>query len=479
MELDDSTPDVALPRPRSWWRRWLRRIAVTLLVAAAVGAVRYAWWRHGVHERLEAAVIELDAADPGWRLADIEAARADVPEDENTSRVVVAAAKLLPTGWPPREFSDTFANLSPPERLDPAAYDQLRKELDGVAPALAEARKLAGMPRGRHRIAWARNVYTTLLQDQQSVRAVAYLLTCDAMRCDQEGDVQKSLTACRATFHAGRSIGDEPLAISQLIRIATFAIAAGALERTLAQGEPPADDLADLQRLLEDEDTFPGLQLAVRGERASMHQLFSAMEAGDFTLSQIDGRKKSPWEERVFGMIYRDRIRNDHPQIFRWMGECLEVARLPPHLREEAAQRFDAGIRSAPRTIVTILFPALNKVEPADRQHHARVRSLAVALAAERYRREHNAWPESLDQLAPRFLAAVPLDPYDGAPLRYRRLADGVVVYSVGPDRTDDGGSVRSLVPTEPGADVGARLWDVAHRRQPPAERPPAEGVAP
>ena len=40
----------------------------------------------------------------------------------------------------------------------------------------------------------------------------------------------------------------------------------------------------------------------------------------------------------------------------------------------------------------------------------------------------------------PRFLDAVPLDPFDGKPLRYRELGTGFVVYSIGPNRRDDGG---------------------------------------
>ncbi|HYT62086.1 MAG TPA: hypothetical protein VEL06_18040 [Haliangiales bacterium] len=38
------------------------------------------------------------------------------------------------------------------------------------------------------------------------------------------------------------------------------------------------------------------------------------------------------------------------------------------------------------------------------------------------------------------FLPAVPLDPFDGAPLRYKQLSKGCVVYSIGPDGRDNGG---------------------------------------
>ena len=67
------------------------------------------------------------------------------------------------------------------------------------------------------------------------------------------------------------------------------------------------------------------------------------------------------------------------------------------------------------------------------------------------------------------------MDPYDGAQLRYRRLADRVVVYSVGLDGQDNGGNI-GKVPNVPGTDLGFRLWDVKYRRRP---APAVEKAAP
>jgi len=62
----------------------------------------------------------------------------------------------------------------------------------------------------------------------------------------------------------------------------------------------------------------------------------------------------------------------------------------------------------------------------------------------------------------------VPIDPYDGGRLRYRRMADRVVVYSVGLDGQDHGGNI-GKIPNTPGTDLGFRLWDVKHRRRSPS----------
>ena len=39
----------------------------------------------------------------------------------------------------------------------------------------------------------------------------------------------------------------------------------------------------------------------------------------------------------------------------------------------------------------------------------------------------------------------MPTDPFDGAPLRYRRFAKGYVIYSIGSDGHDDGGREKPI----------------------------------
>lgn len=63
-----------------------------------------------------------------------------------------------------------------------------------------------------------------------------------------------------------------------------------------------------------------------------------------------------------------------------------------------------------------------------------------IGLALEMYHRENAKWPKSLDELSPRWLPAVPLDPITGKPLHYKVVNDRPMVYSVGIDGDDDGG---------------------------------------
>jgi hypothetical protein len=71
-----------------------------------------------------------------------------------------------------------------------------------------------------------------------------------------------------------------------------------------------------------------------------------------------------------------------------------------------------------------------------------------LACALERFRMKHGAYPETLAELAPEFIAAIPLDPYSHATYRYRRVGNSSFhLYGVGENRTDEGGQIAPGVP--------------------------------
>jgi hypothetical protein len=69
-------------------------------------------------------------------------------------------------------------------------------------------------------------------------------------------------------------------------------------------------------------------------------------------------------------------------------------------------------------------------------------RTVITAIALKRYQLKHGNYPPDLNSLVSEFVPAVPLDPVDGQPLRYRLKADGMfLLYSIGPNGKDDGGN--------------------------------------
>lgn len=84
----------------------------------------------------------------------------------------------------------------------------------------------------------------------------------------------------------------------------------------------------------------------------------------------------------------------------------------------------------------------------------AQLRMLIIKLALHAYKLEHNRLPDSLEELIPLYMPEMPIDPFDGERMRYRRNGVKYVVYSCGPDEDDDGGAPRDVLNGEEIGDI-------------------------
>lgn len=64
-----------------------------------------------------------------------------------------------------------------------------------------------------------------------------------------------------------------------------------------------------------------------------------------------------------------------------------------------------------------------------------------LLIAMKAYKMEQGRLPETLEELVPEYIDAVPLDDFDGKPMRYN--SEKRVIYSVGEDFKDDGGMTK------------------------------------
>src|SRR5205823_844503 len=108
---------------------------------------------------------------------DLEARRPLLPDAENSGVRVLAAKRLVVANWPAWEsvaltgeaeherqaLEASFSELEPQIELTPQQVKALREELPKMAAALAEARPLAQMPRGRYIVQWAPDYVSTML----------------------------------------------------------------------------------------------------------------------------------------------------------------------------------------------------------------------------------------------------------------------------------------------------------------------------
>jgi hypothetical protein len=104
-------------------------------------------------------------------------------------------------------------------------------------------------------------------------------------------------------------------------------------------------------------------------------------------------------------------------------------------------ERWNASVFSRARYATLIGFvPSLHSVAAAAEICLGQRDGLVTGIALELYRRRHGRYPETLQQLTPDLLPAIPADRITGDPVRYRVVDGKPRVYSVGADRHDDGG---------------------------------------
>jgi len=131
------------------------------------------------------------------------------------------------------------------------------------------------------------------------------------------------------------------------------------------------------------------------------------------------------------------------------IGDMIAEAEKPPYLSEadKVARKWEmaggltwtlAFNRPFATTLVSMLIPALPPVYAKQFRRDTEFLATEVVCALKSYQVAHGTYPERLNELVPDFLSAVPSDPFDGKPLRYRREGKEWVLWSVGSDLKDD-----------------------------------------
>lgn len=483
--------------PRSRKRRML---AWSLVVLAAVLGGIFLYLHLTVSTAWEAAVADAVADDPAWRWDELQARRKIWPDGENGALVARGVKSLIPPLWPAWDYPVTgtpgnpaplagdpanprlseqerqalqqsFQELKAPHQLHERQLAVLREEFLKVQEALTEARRLSGFPHGRFPIHYNPDILSTLLTEIQDARAVANLLSYDVLLRLQEKDTAAALHSCQAMLHLCGYFNEEPTLTAMLVRLAIRSLANRSMERLLAQSEFDEHNLAVLQKLVEAELAQPIQLWAFRGERAYNDHAAEQLESGRTPANLAAGAGGG---FQALTLLMPGGMRKERTALLQVNNRFVRVVQLPPAERRAAEVKLEQEASQLP-VLARLLVPSLLKVSEAENRSRAETRCAAALLAAERYRLANGRWPQQLADLVPRYLSAVPEDPFASQPLRYRLLEDCVVIYSVSLNNKDDRGVKLSFNIREVDSDLGLRLYDVPHRRQSARALQPAE----
>jgi hypothetical protein len=273
----------------------------------------------------------------------------------------------------------------------------------------------------------------------------------------KEAAVQDLLLAIRLND----ALGAEPILISQLVRVAISQITFTAIWEGLAGQYWEEPQLAALERELAKLDLLTDYQAGMSGERFfSIWMVDFLKRTGDFNAlfgpMGPDGNE-SGFGEQIIAAIGKNLF---HLLPSGWFDQNkLSLGRLhvdyllplvdaekqlvSPALSRQSLQHAEAFRPSPYNLFAGQLVPALDKVASKTALAQSYVNLARLAVALERHRLATGQIPQNLEQLTPKFLATIPHDLINGEPLKYRRTDDGqFILYSVGWNETDDGGTV-------------------------------------
>jgi type II secretory pathway pseudopilin PulG len=272
----------------------------------------------------------------------------------------------------------------------------------------------------------------------------------------------------------------EPLLIENLVSIAIAAITLQPIYEGLAKHRWSAAQITELERALAAKDFLADFQFAMRGERNfAVEMEENERISGEYKVVEFDDNK--PTVETID--LHRT------PSAFFYQSE-LAFAQLNEKFLQPlvdttnrlvapaALRKADAALEKqrkhayfSPYKILALMtYPAVSASVNKFAFIQSAVDLARLACALERYRLAHGEYPATLDVLAPQFIEKLPHDLINGQPLHYRRT-DGpssqssdaaggkFILYSVGWNETDDGGTVVLTKTGSVDRDKGDWVW--------------------
>jgi hypothetical protein len=270
------------------------------------------------------------------------------------------------------------------------------------------------------------------------LRLAVRLLELDAVLHAENDNSQLAVRSVISGFGIARSLTKEHVFISQIVRISCQAVSVSSLEQVINKTKLTDEQLVSLSHAVADAQDFSDMQRWFIGERCARISILMDPASPELELISLKRPPSAVIElYKSLGLADMDAI-----ICLDLMSDCVKSAQLPLHQRQEVAAAIKAKLESKSKIHILLheLISGFSKLITIDLTILPRLRTAQIALAIERYRLAVGKIPNALTDLVPAYLDAVPMDPFDGNELRYKKLETGFVVYSIGEDLSDDNG---------------------------------------
>ena len=358
-------------------------------------------------------------------------------------------------------------------RLDRSeAAGAVLEMLDRRAPELEELHAASRRPFARFNVRYDEDLTARILLPHLAVlRSAAERFQLRASAELALGKTGLALADVEMALYLSDTVKDEPFLISKLVEFAIIQSALQPIWEGLAEHRWSDAQLDELRQRLA--RLTPLTDVGMRGERASILLTVDQVRIlrGKNTGLPFDAPPTS-FAHALYAMIPAGWFYQNQLVVARLWQECMLPAydttrqRFLPSVAEAGAARLRGELREGvgpSKFFARMMLPDLVTAERRFAHIQTRINLAAIACALERYRLAEGRYPETLDALSPRFLERIPRDVINGDPLKYRvNDAGQFILYSVGWNETDDGGTVPLAPSGKAVADLakGDWIWD-------------------
>lgn len=421
-----------------WWQRHWRRPALVLLILAAVLLVFRAALDVWAGRRLNAEISRLEKVY--GRLDPATLAPPRVSPGENRARVIRAAASLLVV--PINELGTLNWYMRASRQPSSLLTENLGRLLEENRLAVQVAEQGRRRPKSNWEIDYANDDanFPRLLDVRTlgNVLAASCLVDVDAGRPDQAAE------AALAGLAEAASLGGEPVTIIQLIRIGIAREQMACLQDLLERDQPSVAVLVELAQALAENRTPDPMHAALIGELKHANHVIGQMERGDVGVGRYGGpNPSSTWAAQLVTWLCRPLIRLAHVRYLEGMARIIDLQRVAPFARPASAadpqpttpwrprrwwqlgRRFDETFLARLANLDETFLAGLTRLADSGYLYTSQLNGAELAVALRRFRLDRGTYPGALTELAPQYLAQVPIDPITGRPPEYTRQGTG------------------------------------------------------
>lgn len=410
----------------------LLTVALILVCAPAIFIAIWGWHISREREKFSARVRAM--------VAEYEAEHPEPDPEDNAAPLYDEAYRLCPGPRASMKFNELK------ELSDGFASAKARKFLSNSALAIKAIRKGVARPRFYLNRDFLSGDDPLASVSLRQMRQLVMLLRIAARNEAASGKPDKGLKTMSLGLPLARHAGESGLFIDFMIMAALEDEVLNGWQGILGSSEPTAEGLrAALAALDEHRAARPGLARALRTEKVFFLWVIDANISGRAsekmslkTGKLFDKLMVGGWD--LSGLAFKDA-----KLIEEIMDEGAAAAEKPyPQALDELGavrQKTRAAPRWAIMTLIAV--PSVTGIYNSDVETLAKSDAARMALGCRLYRLKHGKYPDKLGELAedlPEHFKKLPVDPFAGKPFKYQKTGEGCKIWSLGRDRTDDGG---------------------------------------